>query len=130
MFNDFFFFENRTVYDIISKNAVQPEGSQMTSEYGAYDLHAGSARLHARMRMCTPTLRSASARTHRYVILISFPRQQWLREWASLLAYSYIACLVIYCYLYVSTTTVKYEHAIEVPRMASIQFTVCWNVRV
>jgi hypothetical protein len=29
-----------------------------------------------------------------YVILIAFPRQQWLRERASILRYTYIACLV------------------------------------
>jgi hypothetical protein len=28
-----------------------------------------------------------------YVILIAFPLQQWLRERASLLRYTYIACL-------------------------------------
>ena len=36
-----FFPENRAVYDIILKNLVEPEGPQMTSEYGAYALHAG-----------------------------------------------------------------------------------------
>jgi hypothetical protein len=36
------------------------------------------------------------ARTHtqKYVILIAFPQQQWLRERASVLRYTYIACLV------------------------------------
>jgi hypothetical protein len=29
-----------------------------------------------------------------YVILIAFPRQQWLYEGASVLGYSYIACVV------------------------------------
>jgi len=29
-----------------------------------------------------------------YVILVAFPRQQWLRERASVLRYTYIACLV------------------------------------
>jgi hypothetical protein len=36
-----FFFENRTGYEILSKNLVEPEGPQMTSEYGVYELHAG-----------------------------------------------------------------------------------------
>ena len=31
-----------------------------------------------------------------YVIIIAFPRQQWLRECASVLRYKYIACLVIF----------------------------------
>ena len=41
MFNNFFFSENRAVYEIMSKNMVEPEGPQMTSQYGAYELHAG-----------------------------------------------------------------------------------------
>ena len=42
MFN-IFFLENRTVYEIMLKNTVEPEGPQMMSQYGAYVLHAGSA---------------------------------------------------------------------------------------
>jgi len=38
-----------------------------------------------------------STNTHsEYVILDSFPRQQWLREGASVLRYTYIACLVLF----------------------------------
>ena len=33
-------FENRAVFGIMSKNVVEPEGPQ-TSQYGAYELHAG-----------------------------------------------------------------------------------------
>jgi hypothetical protein len=40
MFNNFFS-ENRAVYVKMSKNMVQPEGPQMTSQHGAYELHAG-----------------------------------------------------------------------------------------
>ena len=38
----------------------------------------------------------AAKRTHtdQYVILIAFPQQQWFRESASLLRYTYIVCLV------------------------------------
>ena len=36
-----FFFENRAVYAILSKNMVELEGPQMTSQYGAHELHAG-----------------------------------------------------------------------------------------
>jgi hypothetical protein len=35
-----------------------------------------------------------------YVILIAFPRQQWLRQRAPMLYYTYIACLLIYIYIY------------------------------
>jgi hypothetical protein len=33
-----------------------------------------------------------------YVIIIAFPRQQWLGEHASVLGYTYIACLVKYSF--------------------------------
>ena len=39
MFNKFF--ENRAIYEIMSKNMVNLEGPLMTSQYGAYRLHAG-----------------------------------------------------------------------------------------
>ena len=46
-------------------------------------------------RACTRPLARAHAHTHTYVIVIAFRRQQWFRERASLLRYTYIACLVI-----------------------------------
>ena len=72
----------------------------MTSQYGAYALLAGLARLYARMH--TPTRPGnhmhvhtrKHAHTHQYVILIAYPQQQWFRERASVLRYTYIACLV------------------------------------
>jgi hypothetical protein len=35
------FSKNRAFYDIMSKNVVEPEGPQITSQYGVYALHAG-----------------------------------------------------------------------------------------
>ena len=58
----------------MSKNLVETEGPQVTSEYGAYALHAGVAMLPARMRIHT------HAHADQYVILIAFPRQQLFRE--------------------------------------------------
>jgi hypothetical protein len=53
----------------------------MTSQYGAHELHAGKARLYTRIRMHTPTLSGTRtherAHTHKNVIFIAFPRQQW-----------------------------------------------------
>jgi hypothetical protein len=75
MFNNLFS-ENRTVYEIMSKNVVVTEKSQMTSQYGAYALRAGLARLYARMRLHTPTrlCTHMHARKHahrdKYVILL------------------------------------------------------------
>ena len=89
-------------YEIKPKNMVETEGPQMTSQYGAYTLRAGVARLHARMRMHKPT-RSGThihahtrkcAHTDQHVTLIAFSQQQWLRERASMLRYTYIACLL------------------------------------
>ena len=36
-----FFPENRALHETMSKNVVEPEGPQMTSQYGAYASHAG-----------------------------------------------------------------------------------------
>jgi hypothetical protein len=49
-----FFSKNHTVYEIMSKNVVETDGPQMTSQYGTYALRAGLATLHARMRMHIP----------------------------------------------------------------------------
>ena len=35
------FSENRALYEITYKNMMEQEGTQMTSQYGAYALHAG-----------------------------------------------------------------------------------------
>ena len=51
MFNNFFFSENRTDYEIMSTNVVETERPQVTSQHGAYALRAGLARLYARIRM-------------------------------------------------------------------------------
>ena len=72
------------------KNMMETEGPQMTSQYGAYALRAGLVRLYARTHARTRN----HAHTDQYVILIVFPQQQWFREGASMLRYSYIACLV------------------------------------
>ena len=39
----------------MSKIWVENEGPQMSSQYGAYALHAGLAKLYVRMRMHKPT---------------------------------------------------------------------------
>jgi hypothetical protein len=46
-----------------------------------------------RMR-CACWITKATKTHSEYVILIAFPRQQLLRECASILRYTYIACLV------------------------------------
>ena len=50
-----FFSENRTIYEIMSKNVVETEGPQMTSQYGAKALRDGLSRLYSHMGMHAPT---------------------------------------------------------------------------
>jgi hypothetical protein len=77
----------------------------MTSQYGAYALRAGLARLYARMRIHTLSrpgthmhVRTRKhAHTDLYVILTAFPLQQWFCERASMLSYTYLAYLVCVC---------------------------------
>jgi hypothetical protein len=67
-----FFSGNRAVYETMWKIMAKPDRPQMTTQYGACALHA------------TDTYPE-------YVILIAFPRQQWLRERVSMLR------LHVYC---------------------------------
>jgi hypothetical protein len=48
-----FMFNN--LFPIMSKNMSETIGPQITSQYGAYALHAGFATLNLRMRMHKPT---------------------------------------------------------------------------
>ena len=67
---------------------VKPEGPQMTSQYGAYELHAKKARLriHARTR--------THAYTHNIHYIYCFSTAAMIRERGSVLRYMYIVCLV------------------------------------
>ena len=60
-----FFSEICTVYEIIPKNVVT-EGPQMTSQYGAYSLHAWLERLHARMDKHTHTRQASHVHVRRH----------------------------------------------------------------
>ena len=75
-----------------------------TNDVTMWRIRDGLARLYALMRMHTPTHPGTNvhactrkhAHTDQYVILIAFPQQQWFLERASMLHYTYIACLVIH----------------------------------
>jgi len=72
-----FFFENRAIYEINVKNMLQPVRPQMTIR---------------RMRIAYWIPKATN--THlEYVILLTFPLQQWLHGLASMLRHTYIACL-------------------------------------
>jgi hypothetical protein len=74
------FFENHVFYEIMWKNIVQLDRPQMTI-WGM------------RIECWIPN----ATNTHSdNVILITFPLQQWLNKRASVLRYTYIACLVVY----------------------------------
>jgi hypothetical protein len=50
---------------------------------------ATRAQAHARVR------EPISTYTHKYIVLVPFPRQQWLRERSSMLRYTYVVSLHI-----------------------------------
>jgi hypothetical protein len=73
----------------------------MTSQYGAYALHAGLARPYALIRMHTPTWPGTNmhARTHRSISnTYCFSTATIIRERASMLGYKYIACLLFWAF--------------------------------
>ena len=72
-----FFSENRAVYEIWKKNIVGLGRPQMTIW---------------RMRIACWIPKAIDIPSE-YVILIAFPLQQWSHERASMLRYTYIACL-------------------------------------
>jgi hypothetical protein len=75
MFNNFFS-ENRAVYVIAWTNILDPGRPQMTIR-------------HMRFTCWVPKVTNTPSE---YVILTTFPRQQWLRERSPLLRYMYNAC--------------------------------------
>jgi hypothetical protein len=80
MFSKFFFRKSCRLWDNVEKYGV---ATQATDD-----------NIIRRMRsVCwVPT----NTDTHsKYVVIIAFPRQQWLHERPSMLRYTYIACLVI-----------------------------------
>jgi hypothetical protein len=66
-------FENRTVCEIIWKNAVEPGRLQMTIW---------------RMRVACKIPKATNTNS-RYVIIIAFPLQQWLHEGVTMLRHTY-----------------------------------------
>jgi hypothetical protein len=74
------YFENRAVYDVTWKNTVELDRPQMTNQ---------------RTRIACWVTKDTYVYTRwKHVILIAFPLQQLLHEHASILRYTYIACLV------------------------------------
>jgi hypothetical protein len=101
MISIFFFFKNRASCEIMSTKVVELERPQTIWRLreACWISKAKCARTHA--GCCAPTPTCTDARisdhtnTHKYVIFIAFPLQQWFRERAPILRYTYIACLVL-----------------------------------
>jgi hypothetical protein len=68
-----FFYENRSVYEILWKNTVEKHMKIW------------------RMRIACWITKATNTHTE-YVTLTAFPLQQWLHERTSMLRYMYIAC--------------------------------------
>ena len=84
-FSNFFFFDNRAVYyEMMLKKKVEPKWPQMTSEYGAYELHVVKKgymhALHAHAHAPGHTHACARVQTHTHthtcVIFIASPLQE------------------------------------------------------
>jgi hypothetical protein len=74
---NYFFSGNRAIHEILWKYMVEPERPQVTW----------------RMRIAYWTIKTTNPHLEYGIIIVS-PQQQWLQERASLLRYTYIACLV------------------------------------
>jgi hypothetical protein len=73
-----FFSENRAVFETKWQNMVEPDRPQT---------------IIRRMRFAFWISKATNTESG-YVTLTAFPLQQWLRERASILRYTYIGCLV------------------------------------
>jgi len=78
MFNNLVF-EKRVVYEIMWKSIAEPGRPQMTTW---------------RMRIAC-WIPKATNTNSEYAILIAFLMQQWLHERASMLRFTYIACVIL-----------------------------------
>ena len=76
-----FFFENRAVYEIMSKNLVEPKGPQMTiqrrvacwiSRATRVEAHAAPAPVHRHPHTNAHALTRARTQTQKYAIRIAF----------------------------------------------------------
>jgi hypothetical protein len=74
------FFENHYVFEVMWTNFVEPDKPQMTIW---------------RMRLACCITKATNTRSE-YVILIAFPQEQWSYERASILRYTYVACLLTF----------------------------------
>ena len=94
MFNNFFFPKSCRLSDNVETYGARG------AKYGHIMAHTScmldnKGYMHAREGTRPRSHAHAREHAHKYVILIAFPRQQWLRERASMLRYTCTVCLVI-----------------------------------
>ena len=90
--------ENRAVYEVRSKNMVEPERPQTIW------------RMRVVCWICEATHALACTHTYsEYVTVIAFPQQQWFHERSSLVRFTYVACLVyfhfVFLFIYLASVT-------------------------
>ena len=117
------FFPPKLAPFIMSKNMVEPRPYMAYMHVAGWIIKATRAQAHAR----TLTHPRVQKHTHRqkYVKLIAFPRQQWFRERASVLSYTYIASLSCLYRLDLGST----QHADHMARFMASQSSSSnlWN---
>ena len=94
------FFPKILVYEVMSKNLVEPGSPQMTSQYGRYVLHAGARTcMHTSTRSGSHTHAPTPARAHTYTHICntySFSTASVIREraWVLTLCVPCLSCCV------------------------------------
>jgi hypothetical protein len=105
------FSENRTVFEIMSKNTVDPGRPEMTIWRRVACWLSKATRSQAHAHAPAPTSSHALAHTralvthihtHTYVLLTAFPWQQWFRKRSSILRYTYMTSIVFHKFLELS----------------------------
>ena len=84
----------------------------MSSQYWAYELHAGQARLHAHAHTSDRACVLARAHTNNSHLLLSHCNNVFAKR-ASVLRYAYIACLVCSCQ-YVLDSGVQFLNVFQI----------------
>jgi hypothetical protein len=92
-----FFRISSRLWDNVEK-LMKPGRTQMAIQrrVACWVSKATCAQAHASARAPTPTRTHSYKDTHKRVILIAFPWQQWFRQRASILRYTFIDCFVYY----------------------------------
>ena len=92
-FNNFFFFENRAICDVMSKNMVETDRPQMATWPRFAGWISKTTRAQTQDQARAPTHPPSPTHTPEICKTFIFHGKKWLHERASILCYMYIACL-------------------------------------